>query len=515
MEKSSERKLGEILLSAGMINIKNLEDALAKVDQVTNSLGEVLVTMGAVSEEQIMYALSIQYGVPFVELDNYPIDPTVINCLPEAFARRYEVIAVGESSDGVLIATCKAVDERLQQFIRNFLGSKIRFAFCLKAEIIEAIDTLYPDNVFCTWQDEEISEEGEMIFGDSPIMKKLFETLVLYAKNRETVLIEGETGTGKELVAKNIHLNSERKSKPFVAINCTALPDTLLESELFGYERGAFTGAYTRKLGRFDMAKGGTLFLDEIGDINPSLQAKLLRVLQERSFERLGGTATIDADVRIVTATNRDLEGLARVGKYRDDLFYRLNVLSLRLPPLRERKEDIPLLIKHFIKKFAGEYDKRQKYVSPKVLDFFYNYDWPGNIRELENVIRRAMVLAEGDSIHLNHLPDKILKLESMSFKAPVESDGNEADIQKIEIPKENYSQIMSEPIFSLDEVKWKVIGNKTLREAKNYFEKKVIQDCLDQYDFNKSKVADLLGISRKGLKDKINRYEIESNKVN
>jgi DNA-binding NtrC family response regulator len=247
--------------------------------------------------------------------------------------------------------------------------------------------------------------EFEDIIGRSEAMQEVFEMIKAVTDTNATVLITGETGTGKELVARAIHSNSSRRYGPFVATSCGALPETLLESELFGYEQGAFTGADRTKKGRFELANGGTLFLDEMGDISMKTQIKLLRVLQERSFSRLGGTEQIKVDVRVISATNRDLVAAIEEGSFRSDLYYRLNVVSIQLPPLRERKDDVPLLAAHFINKYNVEFNKKFDRVDRKAMDFMMDYHWPGNVRELENVIERALVIDHGPEVKFKHLP--------------------------------------------------------------------------------------------------------------
>jgi DNA-binding NtrC family response regulator len=247
--------------------------------------------------------------------------------------------------------------------------------------------------------------EFEDIIGRSETMQEVFEMIKAVTDTNATVLITGETGTGKELVARAIHSNSSQRYGPFVAISCGALPETLLESELFGYEKGAFTGADRTKKGRFELANAGTLFLDEVGDISMRTQIKLLRVLQETSFQRLGGTDPIKVDVRLITATNRDLMAAIREGTFRSDLYYRLNVVSIHLPPLRERLEDIPLLAAHFMTKYNVEFNKKFDRVDRKAMDFMMDYHWPGNVRELENAIERALVIDHGPEISVKHLP--------------------------------------------------------------------------------------------------------------
>ncbi len=248
---------------------------------------------------------------------------------------------------------------------------------------------------------KELSKQYKFhdLISKSPKMQQIFELAKVVAKSNSNVLILGESGTGKELLARAIHNESPRANGPFVAVSCVAIPDTLLESELFGHEKGAFTDAIAQKKGKFELAHGGTLFLDEIGDISPKMQLALLRVLEEREFTRVGGTKPIKVDVRIIAATNRNLQKAVEEGRFRDDLYYRLNVITIQIPPLRERKEDIPLLVEHFVEKFNIQMGKRVKGVSQEAMRLLMEYDWPGNVRELENVIERAMVIAKGEWI--------------------------------------------------------------------------------------------------------------------
>ncbi|MEO6392949.1 MAG: sigma 54-interacting transcriptional regulator [Pyrinomonadaceae bacterium] len=285
-------------------------------------------------------------------------------------------------------------------------------------------------------QDENIHLKQELrerydfghIIGNSNPLREVYEQVTQVARTNTTVLLRGESGTGKELIAHAIHYNSLRAAKPFVKVSCAALPETLIESELFGYEKGAFTGAQNRKKGRFELADGGTLFLDEIGDLNVSTQIKLLRVLQEREFERLGGTETIKVNVRLVTATNKDIEQAIVAGEFREDLYYRLNVFSIFMPPLRERKSDVLLLADHFLVKYAQEHGKRIKRISTQAIDMLASYHWPGNVRELENVIERSVLVCEAGVIHGHHLPPTLQTAEGsgtvnrLSLEATVEA---------------------------------------------------------------------------------------------
>jgi PAS domain S-box-containing protein len=244
-----------------------------------------------------------------------------------------------------------------------------------------------------------------LIVGVSPQMQAITHTLPLIAASDSNVLIQGESGTGKELVARAIHAHSPRRQRPFQAVNCSAIPETLLESELFGHERGAFTGAVASKPGRFELARGGTLFLDEIGDIRPEIQVKLLRVLEERAFERVGGTRTIPLEARIIAATNIDLKKAMRQGQFRDDLYYRLFTVPIHLPPLREKREDIPILVKHFVEKLNRKFNKRIRGVDPMVMKIFCRHPWSGNVRELQHVLEYCFVFAKGPIITRRHLP--------------------------------------------------------------------------------------------------------------
>jgi len=314
------------------------------------------------------------------------------------------------------------------------------------------------------------------IIGKSKSMQAVFATIQKIAPATATVLIEGENGTGKELVAKSIHFNSPRRNEPFIPVNCSALSESLLESELFGHEKGAFTGAMSMKKGRFELADRGTIFLDEIGELSQSLQVKLLRVLQEKSFERVGGTKPIVADIRILAATNKQLKQEVAKGNFREDLFYRLNVLHLTLPPLRERTEDIRPLVQHFIEKYANERnsDIPVKGIDQEVERLFYEYHWPGNIRELENVIERAMILCPGDTIRVPDLPK--------SFQTNVYSTLRISDIPT----------------------------NANLAETLADIEKAMISRALMLANNVQSHAAKMLGIGKSGLNQKIKKYNLD-----
>jgi len=313
------------------------------------------------------------------------------------------------------------------------------------------------------------------IIGESTSMKEIYRFIRQTADKKATVLISGESGTGKELVAKAIHDNSPRKDKPFIAINCAAIPETLLESELFGYEKGAFTNAGDRKVGRFELANQGTLFLDEIAELSLNTQVKILRFLQEREFTRIGGSKTIKVDTRFISATNRNLETALVEGKLREDFYYRINIIPLVIPPLRERKGDIPLLVNHFTHKVNVREGKRVKGVAKEALELLITYHWPGNVRELENVVDRAVTLLDQEVICPEHLPAHI------------------RDLSKTRLIK---NQIVN--------------GNITFTEAEEQFQKSIILDVLERADYVQSKAAALLGISRRILKYKMDKFGIQ-----
>jgi two-component system response regulator HydG len=310
------------------------------------------------------------------------------------------------------------------------------------------------------------------IIGRSQPMKKLFDTMSMVAPSEATVLITGESGTGKELIARSLHFNSPRKEKPLVVVNCASIAETLLESELFGHEKGAFTGADKRREGRFMQANNGTIFLDEIGEMSPTMQAKLLRVLQEKEVQRVGSDETIKVDVRIVAATNRNLEADVAKGRFREDLFYRLNVMNLNVPPLKERQEDIPLLAQHFLEKFADKNRKTVKGFVPLAMDMLLNYDWPGNVRELENAIERAVILLTGEYITEKQLPLNITK---------------------------KYPDLLTSPIAAAPVMD----GTRSMEEI----EKEAILATLKVSGGNKSETARRLGITRKTLHNKLKNY--------
>ncbi len=310
---------------------------------------------------------------------------------------------------------------------------------------------------------------GKIIY-KSPRMIELVNMASRVAASRASVLIQGESGTGKEVMARLIHQLSPRAHKPLIVVNCGALPENLLESELFGHEKGAYTGAGSRRIGRFEEADGGTLFLDEIGELSPAIQVKLLRFLQEREISRLGSNLTISVDVRIISASNRDLDAMVKEETFREDLFYRLKVVALSLPPLRERKEDLPALIDHFLEKFAAENGKIIKGVTSEARDMLIKYDYPGNVRELVNIIERAVVIARDEYISIDDLPFKSLTRETKEEKS-----------------------------------------RGTLRDSLEELERRLISEAMDSADDSQARAAEMLGMTQRMLRYKLKKYDLKN----
>ena len=355
-----------------------------------------------------------------------------------------------------------ADDYLTKPFINEELLAKVRAMLRIK-DLHEELKRERDKNILLTQALERRYSFGN-ILGKNTRMEEIFELISDIANTDSTVLIQGESGTGKELIARAIHFNSHRKTKPFVVANCSAYSQNLLESELFGHEKGSFTGAIRRKIGRFEMANGGTIFLDEIGEVSPPTQILLLRVLQDHRFERVGGEETLEVDVRAIAATNKNLTDEMKKGTFREDLYYRLNVIPIFVPPLRERKDDVPLLASHFLEKFSHEKGKEIISFSPEVMEIFLSHAWPGNVRELENVIEHAIIVAKQDKILPRDLPQYLL--------------------QKPSVPQE----------FT------------TLQD----YEKDLILRTLEETNWNKHKAAKKLNINRSTLYGKMKRYGLE-----
>ncbi len=342
------------------------------------------------------------------------------------------------------------------------------------------------------------------LIGDSSRMQSVYELIEKIADTDSTVLITGESGTGKELVAKTIHYNNtSRAGGPFVPINCAAIPRDLLESELFGHEKGAFTGAINTRLGRFELAQGGTLFLDEVGELDPSLQVKLLRVLQEREFERVGGMKTIKVDVRILAATNKNLEQVTKEGKFREDLFYRLNVIPLHLPPLRNRHEDIPLLTAFFVEEYCRKRKRESFSFSPEAMKCLLNYSWPGNVRELENFIERLSILTSGPIVNISDLPEKFLQTDFTNLekaKASILERSHQAEPGAALLLDRSIEVELGETGIDLNGMV-------------SAMERSMIMKALAKADGVRSKAAQLLGLNRTTLLEKMKKMGIKMQK--
>ena len=405
-------------------------------------------------------------------------EPLLLNRLRahEETATRKEItficvpIVIGGKAAGVIGADLIYKEERDYDRTTKFLSviaAMMAQALKVKQGIEADRQRLLDENIHLKQELRERYDFGQIV-GNSNPMRLVYQQVNQVARTNTTVLVRGESGTGKEMIAHAIHYNSLRASKPFVKISCAALPNTLIESELFGYEKGAFTGAQGRKKGRFELADGGTLFLDEIGDLDPSTQVKLLRVLQEREFERLGGVETIKVNVRLIVATNKDLEEAIKQAQFREDLYYRLNVFTIFMPSLRERKPDILLLAEHFVEKFEREHSKRIKRISTHAIDMLTSYHWPGNVRELENVIERAVLICESNVIQGHHLPPSLQTAEG--------SD---------------------------------TVTRLSLASAIEAYERDLIQDALKTSRGNRAKAAKLLDSTERIIGYKIKKYKI------
>ncbi|MGA1865132.1 MAG: sigma-54-dependent transcriptional regulator [bacterium] len=341
--------------------------------------------------------------------------------------------------------------------------------------------------------DQKEQWEGESIVGNSSHMQEVYKTIGQIAGKEVNVLITGESGTGKELVARAIFYHSMRNHRPFLSINCAAIPENLLESELFGHEKGAFTGADHKRIGRFEQAHTGTIFLDEIGDMPIHVQAKILRFIQEGEIQRLGSSETIKLDVRLIAATNKDLEVGVKEGWFREDLYYRLNVVTIHLPALRDRREDIPMLISYFISRFKKDMQKDILGVRDDAMELFMNYHWPGNVRELENVIKRAIVICKGNEIHVEHLPDQILCAKGMG-----------------QAMEEEFAEALEPLMDKLFESITQAVKDTPGLDIMSILEKGMIERAIRLTRGNKVQAASLLGINRNTLRNKMERFGIE-----
>ncbi len=442
-DDASHRRMLEAVLTAEGYSVTHAEDGRQAVSAVEDRFYDLILMDVRMSRMSGIEALKeikeISPGIPIIIMTAYASVGSAVDALK---AGAYDYLTKPLDIDELKILIEKAFQfRRLEQenrYLKERIGDRFDFS---------------------------------NIIGRSDPMKRLFETVSLVAPTEATVLIVGESGTGKELIANAIHQNSPRRDKPFVTVNCAALPETLLESELFGHEKGAFTGATRRKQGRFRQAHTGSIFLDEIAETSAATQPKLLRVLQEQTFEPLGGSQTVKVDIRVIAATNRNLETEIEAGRFREDLFYRVNVVTLPIPPLRNRREDILLLSDHFLKIYAEKNRRLIKGFAPRATDLLMRYSWPGNVRELENAVERAAILARGDVITPEDLPEALKDPDedARSFQSPIFRPGT------------------------------------SLKEM----EKEMILQTLQDTHGNRTRTAEILGISRRTLQMKLKAYGV------
>ena len=441
-DESSHRQMIKAVLSAEGYEIREAADGNQAVKAVEEKFHDLILMdirmPGLSGIEALQKIKDISPGIPVIIMTAYASVNTAIDALKSG---AYDYLTKPLDIEELKILVAKALQfQKLEQeniYLKEQLNNRFDFS---------------------------------SIIGRSPAMKQLFETMALVAPSEAGVLIVGESGTGKELIANAIHQNSSRAQRPFIKVNCAALPETLLESELFGHEKGAFTGATARKQGRFQLAHNSSILLDEIGEMSPTTQAKILRVLQEREFEPIGSTQTIRVDTRVIAATNKNLEEEIKKGRFREDLFYRINVVTIAVPPLRERREDIPLLADFFLKRFAEKNRRVINGFTPRAMDLLMRYDWSGNVRELENVVERAVIMARGEMITPMEFPENLKEL----------------DVE------------LKEPNLDLS-------PGRSLKEV----EKEMILRTLAETDGNRTHAANILGISRRTLQLKLKEYGI------
>ena len=441
-DEASHRKMIEAVLSDEGYEIKQADDGQTAIDAVKKEFYDLVlmdIRMSAVGGiEALKQIKEISPAIPIIIMTAYASVDTAVNALKSG---AYDYLTKPLDIDELKILVQKTLRYHQLEKENIYLKERLNDRF-----------------------------DFSNIIGRSPAMKKLFETTALVAPSEATVLIFGESGTGKELIANAIHQNSPRKERPLITVNCAALPETLLESELFGHEKGSFTGAIARKQGRFQLAHHSSIFLDEVAEMAPATQAKILRVLQEREFEPLGSTQTIKVDTRVIAATNKNLEEEIKKGRFREDLYYRLNVVSLEVPPIRERREDISLLADFFLKRYAEKNKRVLKGFTPRAMDLLMRYDWPGNVRELENVVERAVIMARGEMITPAEFPDMLQELD----------------------PEVKATYVNLSP-------------GRTLKDV----EKDMIIRTLEETAGNRTHAAKILGISRRTLQLKLKEYGI------
>ena len=487
--KGTGEHLGKILIDADVISEAQLREALQHQQGRDMPLGSILVEKGFCSLEEVTSAYALQIGIRYVKISDFNIDPRLVDKIPEELASRHLIFPVHDKNDTLLLAMVDPKDEDVIRAVGFFLNCRVEPVISSAREIRDAIQHYYKGAAEPAEETVDINQEKEEelrrlreiddghadymptnMVGRSRVMVELYKNIFKVANSNATVLLLGESGTGKEVIAEAIHNASRRSGSPFIKISCAALPESLLESELFGHEKGAFTGAIKRKLGRFELANGGTLFLDEIGELSLNIQVKLLRVLQQRMITRLGGMESIHIDVRILAATNRNLVQAVQEGLFRNDLYYRLNVISFLIPPLRKRSEDIPLLVDHFLNIYRKRERKSISRLHPSVMEVLLAYDWPGNVRELENCVEHAVVMAEGPQILIEHLPFSIQSRERVAR-------------EDVNLPE----------------------GGMSLE----IMERQQIMHALQENQWSMNRTSEVLGIHRNTLRRKMSQYGI------
>ncbi len=441
-DESSHRQMIEAVLSAEGYEISQADDGQTAIVAVEDRFYDLVIMdirMPKISGiEALKKIKAISPGIPIIIMTAYASVGTAVEALK---AGAYDYLIKPLDIEELKILVAKALRFRQLEQENVYLKERLNDRF-----------------------------DFSKILGRSPAMNSLFETMALVAPSEATVLIVGDSGTGKELIASAVHQNSPRKDRPLIKVNCAALPETLLESELFGHEKGAFTGAIARKQGRFQLAHKSSIFLDEIAEMAPATQAKILRVLQEREFEPVGSSQTFKVDTRIIAATNKNLEEEIKAGRFREDLYYRIKVVTLVVPPMRERREDIPLLADFFLKQYAEKNNRPIKGFTPRAVDLLMRYDWPGNVRELENVVERAVIMARGDMITPLEFPDVLQDLDEEAKASPLA-----------------------------------LTAGRSLKEV----EKVMILRTLEETGGNRTHAARSLGISRRTLQLKLKEYGI------
>lgn len=440
--------ISDILVQAGY-EVDQAKDGREAIQRVENDFYDLVVTdlnLPQVDGMKVLeYVIDQSPGTMCIIITGYGTIKSSVEAIKKG---AFDYISKPIKSDEILLVVEKAVKFRQLERENTLLKQQLRKKY-----------------------------QFENFVGDSQPIQKVFELIERVADTDSTVLITGESGTGKELIAKAVHYNSYRKDKPMIVINCGAIPEELLESELFGHEKGAFTGAHKMRVGRFELANGGTIFLDEIGDMSPNLQVKLLRILQEQKFERVGGTRTLEIDVRIIAATNKNLINAVNKGKFRQDLYYRLNVIPMKVPPLRMRKSDIPLLVEFFVSKFNKQKQKHIAGFTKEAMNALLEYSWPGNVRELENLVERLVILSNDDKIDLEDVPDSI------------KSKAGKVESIEVKIPKDGI----------------------VFEHAVEEYEKKLILQALSETNWVKTKAAKLLNINRTTLIEKMKKKNLHN----